>query len=70
MTSDAASQSESEGPVLAIGAVQIFRVNTTLLPPELRPSWWRRVGLLLCALFYGVISGALVWNVIRGYFGQ
>ena len=47
-------------PILAMGALQILRVNTKLLPPELRPSWWRRGGLLLCALFYGVFAVALV----------
>lgn len=30
-----------------------LRVNRTLLPPELRPPFWRQVTLVLCAVFYG-----------------
>jgi hypothetical protein len=53
------------GPVLTLGAIQILRVNTTLLPPELRPSWWRRAALILCAIFYGVLSAATVWSKLQ-----
>jgi hypothetical protein len=31
-------------------------VNTFLLPPELRPAYWRRVGLLLAGAFFIVIA--------------
>lgn len=48
-------------PILAIGAVQILRVNTRLLPPELRPPLWRRAGLVLCALVYAALA-ALSFN--------
>ena len=41
------------GPVLALAAIQILRVNTTLLPEALRPPMWRRCGLVLCTLCYG-----------------
>lgn len=40
--------------VLAISAVQVLIVNTTLLPRELRPTYIRRGILVACALFYGV----------------
>ena len=50
------------GPVLAIAATQILIVNTTLLPPELRPRLWRRAALVLCTLFYGALSAALLWR--------
>jgi hypothetical protein len=44
--------------VLAVGAIQILRVNTYLLPAELRPPVWIRAGLLVCAGFYAVMFGA------------
>jgi hypothetical protein len=43
------------GLVLVPASLQILRINTTLLPPELRPSWWRRVALVLCAGFYALV---------------
>ncbi|WP_417381873.1 Nramp family divalent metal transporter [Gimesia sp.] len=51
------------GPVLAIAAVQILIVNSTLLPKELRPHFWRRGALILCALCYGCLSLALLWDL-------
>ncbi|WP_298868903.1 Nramp family divalent metal transporter [uncultured Gimesia sp.] len=51
------------GPVLAIAAIQILIVNTKLLPPELRPTLWRRCGLILCAICYGCLSLALLSNL-------
>ena len=41
------------GVVMVIASLHILRVNTTLLPPELRPALWRRVVLVAMALFYG-----------------
>ena len=41
------------GLVMTIASLHILRVNTTLLPPELRPALWRRVALVAMALFYG-----------------
>jgi len=38
--------------VLAVAAFQILRVNCTLLPARLRPSWWRRGLLIVTGLFY------------------
>jgi hypothetical protein len=43
------------GFVLVPSAIQLLIINTTLLPKELRPAWWRRIALVLCALFYGVV---------------
>lgn len=40
-------------PIMALAAAQILRINTTLLPPEIRPAMWRRVALVICTLFYG-----------------
>lgn len=50
------------GPVLAFAAIQILIVNTTLLPEKLRPPLWRRAGLVVCALCYGSLSAALLWD--------
>jgi hypothetical protein len=50
------------GPVLCLAALQILRVNTTLLPPELRPSVWRRAGLICCAIFYGAMAAAVLFT--------
>jgi hypothetical protein len=33
--------------------VHLLYLNTRLLPPPLRPSLWRRAGLVATALFYG-----------------
>ncbi|QDU10696.1 hypothetical protein V202x_41080 [Gimesia aquarii] len=51
------------GPVLAIAAIQILILNTKLLPLELRPPIWRRCALVVCALCYGCLSAALLWNL-------
>lgn len=52
----------SAGLVFALSAVQLLLVNTRLLPPELRPRWWRRAALIVCAVFYVtlfVLSGVM-----------
>jgi Mn2+/Fe2+ NRAMP family transporter len=43
-------------PILAVGAIQILLVNTTFLPPALRPPMWRRVCLAACCVVYGVLA--------------
>lgn len=44
------------GVVFVISGLHVLRVNTTLLPPELQPSLWRRLCLVLLVLFYGSFS--------------
>lgn len=41
------------GVVMVISSLHILYVNTTMLPPELRPPLWRRIALVVLALFYG-----------------
>jgi hypothetical protein len=53
------------GLVLAIASFQVLIVNTRLLPPELRPPLWRKLGLVACGLFYLVMSAGVVWNWVR-----
>lgn len=44
------------GVVFVIAGLHVLRINTTLLPPALRPPLWRRICLVLLALFYGSFS--------------
>ena len=50
-------------PINAFSALQLLRLNTTLLPLELRPPLWRKLALILCALFYGAVSIAMFRQV-------
>jgi hypothetical protein len=50
------------GLVMVLGALHILRVNTTLLPPELRPSRARQAILVAMAVFYGFF----VWLWLMG----
>jgi len=46
-------------------SLQVLRVNTILLPPELRPAWWRRVALVLCAVYYAIVVVLMVSGSFR-----
>jgi hypothetical protein len=48
------------GLVLVPASLQVLWVNMRLLPVELRPSWWRRVALVACALFYAIVCGLVL----------
>lgn len=50
--------------VLIVASIHILYVNTTLLPVELRPSIWRRAGLVCTALFYGFFVALWVASLI------
>jgi hypothetical protein len=50
------------GVAMVVGSLHILRVNTTLLPPALRPPFWRRIALVGMALFYSVF----VWMWLMG----
>ena len=56
------------GVVMSIAGVQLYLVNTRLLPRELQPSWWRKAALLLCSLAYGMMSVVAITNVVRKWF--
>lgn len=51
------------GPVLAVAAIQILIINTKLLPQQLRPPIWRRGALIVCAICYGSLSAAFIWDL-------
>jgi len=60
------------GMVCAVSALHILRVNTTLLPEELRPPLWRRTALVAMAVFYGLLAylwlmGGLTPNPAKGF---
>ena len=42
------------GIVFIISSLHLLYINTTLLPPELRPPLWRRAALVATSVFYGV----------------
>ena len=42
------------GIVFIVASLHLLYVNTRLLPVELRPPLWRRLGLVSVALFYGL----------------
>jgi hypothetical protein len=53
------------GFVFVIAAPHLLYVNTRLLPEHLRPPMWRRVALVVMALFYGFFvtrSAMALWN--------
>jgi hypothetical protein len=60
------------GLALVVASLHILRINTTLLPAELRPPLWRRACLVLIALFYGAFTwlwlmGGIIPNPSRGF---
>ncbi|MFO1092879.1 MAG: hypothetical protein U0992_06120 [Planctomycetaceae bacterium] len=50
-------------PVLALAAIQIWRVNRRFLPPAARPPLWRQAGLLLTALAYGAVTVIVAYDL-------
>lgn len=49
---------------LALGATafQVLWINCTMLPPELRPRWYQRAGLIACGVFYLGMAGLVFVN--------
>jgi hypothetical protein len=41
------------GAIFIVAALHLLYVNTRLLPPHVRPPMWRRIALVVMALFYG-----------------
>jgi hypothetical protein len=52
------------GVMFVVAGLHLLYINTRLLPPELRPSLGRRLGLLALVVFYGAI--VVMW--LRGVF--
>jgi hypothetical protein len=59
---------------VAIGwtAFHLLWVNSTLIPPPLRPRWYQRVGVFACGVFYIGLSALVFytkqWPELRAYF--
>jgi len=51
------------GIVFIVASLHLLRINTTLLPPALRPPLWRRLGLVATAGFYGVFVTLWLTNL-------
>jgi hypothetical protein len=47
---------------LGVTSFLILWVNTRFLPPEIRPRWYHRLGLVACGTFYLGLA-AMVWQV-------
>ena len=54
------------GGIFIIAALHLLYVNTTLLPPHVRPPMWRRVALVVMAIFYGFFVVLSIGSLIRG----
>lgn len=54
------------GIVFVISSLHVLYINTTLLPPALRPPLWRRVALVATSVFYG----AFVFLWLRSLLAQ
>jgi hypothetical protein len=44
---------------LGVSCFQTLALNTTLLPRELRPNWFSRIGLVLAGLFFLALGGIM-----------
>jgi hypothetical protein len=49
-------------PIMALAAVQIWRVNRRFLPKAAQPPVWRQIGLLLCAASYALITSVVIYG--------
>tara|TARA_B100000809_G_C15121900_1_gene524635 strand:+ start:137 stop:2068 length:1932 start_codon:yes stop_codon:yes gene_type:complete len=45
-------------------ALHALYVNCTLLPPEVRPNWFMRLGVVCCVLFFFTISGIVFVSLL------
>jgi hypothetical protein len=60
------------GIVFIISSLHILYLNTHLLPKELQPPMWRRIALVVLALFYGFfvyvwLMGGLIPDLDKGF---
>ncbi len=49
---------------LGASALHALYVNCTLLPPEVRPNWFIRAGVVFCSLFFFGISGIVFVSLL------
>ncbi len=53
------------GIVFVISSLHVLRINTTLLPEEIRPPLWRRVALVATSIFYGAFVFLWLNGLVR-----
>jgi len=53
------------GIAFVISGFHVLYVNTRLLPPELRPSLFRRLALIALSLFYGFFVTLWLWSLVK-----
>ena len=49
---------------LGSSALHALYVNCTLLPPEVRPNWFMRIGVVFCGMFFFGISGIVLVSLL------
>ena len=49
---------------LGASSLHALHVNCTLLPPEIRPNWFMRLGVIFCGLFFFAISGIVLVSLL------
>jgi hypothetical protein len=52
--------------VLIVASLHLLYLNTRLLPPHVRPPWWRRALLVATAVFYGFFVVLAIRSVVSG----
>jgi hypothetical protein len=52
------------GIVFIVSSLHLLHVNTTLLPPEVRPPLWRRAALVATAVFYGAFVALWIGSLL------
>lgn len=55
------------GAVLVPASLQVLHINRTMLPPALRPALWRQIALVLCSVFYAIMTGLLVQSIVSSW---
>ena len=49
---------------LGCSSLHALYVNCTLLPPEVRPNWFIRAGVVFCGVFFFGISGVVFVSLL------
>ena len=49
---------------LGASALHGLYVNCTLLPPEVRPNWFIRIGVVFCGIFFFGISAIVLVSLL------
>ncbi len=50
---------------LGLSCLHTLAVNTTLLPPELRPGWGSRIGLAASGFYFLTLAGLTLYVALK-----